>query len=334
MSVEQNHNPNRFESKWQPSCSLSALKARAELYALIRDFFAQRGVLEVETPLLSRSSASDPHLESIMASVRYQMSSEFSQCYLHTSPEFPMKRLLASGSGPIYQVCKTFRNGETGRRHNPEFSMLEWYRPGFRLSELMSEVKALITLVLGSDKYQSLTYRNAFLQYLGIDPFEVTIEDLEVSARKLAAYEGPSLERDDYLNMLLSVGIEPHLGKEQPVFLSEYPASQASLAQTCISESGHHVAQRFELYFQGIELANGYFELTDADEQLKRFEQDNLARRNLQLPVIPPDENLVSALKHGLPSSSGVALGLDRLLMIKLGASSISEVLAFPIDRA
>jgi len=325
---------NELVSNWQSGCSRSAIKARAELYALIRAFFLQRDVLEVETPLLSRSSASDPHLESVTAPVRYQVGGEAHLCYLHTSPEFPMKRLLASGSGAIYQICKTFRNGETGPRHNPEFSMLEWYRPGFQLSDLMQEVEALMALVLGLGEIQVLSYRNAFLKYLNLDPFNISLEVLAACARNTAAYQGPALDRDGYLNLLLSVGVEPHLGREQAVFLTEYPASQASLAKIVTSDSGHAVAQRFELYLHGIELANGYLELTDAEEQRKRFEQDNFVRQTLQLPEIPPDEYLLSALQHGLPECSGVALGLDRLLMIKLGVSSISEVLAFPIDRA
>lgn len=320
--------------EWRPSCTLSAIQARAALYALIRDFFAQRDVLEVETPLLSRSSASDPYLDSITASVRYKIGGDPRSCYLHTSPEFPMKRLLASGAGAIYQICKTFRNGESGKRHNPEFSMLEWYRPGFCLADLMQEIKDLLALVLGTTDIQELGYRDAFVNYLEIDPFEIPIDALEACARQHAAYEGPSLRRDDYLNLLLSVVIEPCLGQSQPIFLTGYPASQASLAQTGVSDDGHAIAQRFELYFKGIELANGYYELTDAKEQRKRFQQDNAVRRDLKLPLIPPDDYLLSALMHGLPASSGVAFGLDRLLMIKLGVSSIAEVLAFPIDRA
>jgi len=333
---------------WQPSCSIEKLKARAELYAQVRAFFYRRKVLEVETPLLSISTATDPHLESICAQVKIQMDQTAQNYFLHTSPEFPMKRLLASGSGPIYQICKTFRNGETGARHNPEFTMLEWYRPGFSLDDLMSEVESLIYETLApkftlSHRIEKLTYRESFQRYLSIDPFEIADADLAHHARKLTGYAGPDMARDDYLNLLLSICIEPQLGKAadkgnknqlNPVFLYEYPPSQASLAQVSISKEGIFVAQRFELYIDGLELANGYFELTDPKEQVHRFENDNIERLNLGLPKIPMDNNLITALEAGLPACAGVALGLDRLLMVKEQAQSISEVLAFPIDRA
>ncbi len=319
---------------WRASCSLSNLKARAELYALIRAFFVARKVLEVETPILSTSTATDPQLESISASVRKNMGSEAEPYFLHTSPEFPMKRLLASGSGAIYQICKTFRNGESGRKHNPEFSMLEWYRPGFSLSELMQELELLMSDALGTNSAENLSYRDAFLRYVDIDPFEITDELLAIKARELAEYAGPKLSRDDNLNLILSICIEPFLGAENPCFLCEYPPSQASLAQICLSSAGHLVAQRFELYINGMELANGYYELTDAQEQSKRFDQDNQERCLAGLPAIPPDENLVAAMAHGLPACSGVAVGLDRVLMLKVGVQSIDEVLTFPISRA
>jgi len=339
--------PDLILEMWQPSCSIEKLKARAEFYAQIRAFFYKRNVLEVETPLLSISTATDPHLESICALVKTQMDQVEQNYFLHTSPEFPMKRLLASGSGSIYQICKTFRNGETGSRHNPEFTMLEWYRPGFSLDDLMSEVESLIYETLApkftlSRGIEKLTYRESFLRYLSIDPFEIADADLEIKARELTAYAGPDMVRDDYLNLLLSICIEPQLGKItsdkknhlSPVFLYEYPPSQASLAQVSISKEGISVAQRFELYIDGLELANGYFELTDPKEQVNRFEQDNAERRHLNLPEIPFDINLISALKKGLPACAGVALGLDRLLMVRERAQSISEVLAFPIERA
>ena len=321
-------------TKWRASCSQSNLKARAELYALIRAFFVARKVLEVETPILSTSTATDPQLESISASVRKNIASEAEPYYLHTSPEFPMKRLLASGSGAIYQICKTFRNGESGRKHNPEFSMLEWYRPGFSLSDLMQELELLMNDVLGAASAERLTYRDAFLRYVGIDPFEIAGDLLAIKARDLAEYAGPEMSRDDNLNLILSMCIEPYLGVEQPCFLCEYPPSQASLAQICLSSAEHQVAQRFELYINGMELANGYYELTDVQEQSKRFKQDNQERCLVDLPAIPPDENLIAAMAHGLPACSGVAVGLDRVLMLKVGAQSIDEVLTFPIDRA
>jgi len=320
-------------STWRPSCSQSNLKARAALFALIRAFFVARDVLEVETPLLSVSTATDPQLESIQAQVKIHIGLEAKPYYLQTSPEFPMKRLLASGSGAIYQICKTFRNGETGRKHNPEFTMLEWYRPGFSLTDLMQELEQLTTELLGAAEAERLSYRDAFLRYVDIDPFDITDGELEVRAQKLAAYSGPKMSRDDYLNLILSICIEPNLGQSRPCFLYEYPPSQASLAQVNLSSLGVPVAQRFELYIQGMELANGYFELTDADEQAKRFAKDNRERGQIDLPKIPPDKYLITAMKHGLPACSGVAVGLDRMLMLKVGAQSIDEVLTFPIGR-
>jgi lysyl-tRNA synthetase class 2 len=324
---------------WQPSCSVEMLKTRAEFYALIRAFFYERNILEVETPVISYATATDPHLESVVVSLKQQPDQTAQQYFLQTSPEFPMKRLLAAGSGPIYQICKTFRNGETGSRHNPEFSMLEWYRPGFSLFELRDEVSALLKRVLGITTVKTLTYRDAFLLYVQIDPFKISDQKLEEKARMLAGYCGPKVERDDYLNLLMSVCIEPQLGKQtngelSALFLCDYPSSQASLAKVRLSSEGELVAERFELYVDGLELANAYFELTDADEQLRRFQQDNSQRLALGLPKIPFDENLINALESGLPDSAGIALGLDRLLMLKEGANSISQVLAFPIDSA
>lgn len=340
----KNLDPGRL-SHWQPSASIKAIKARAEVYASARAFFCERDVLEVETPLLSQSTASDPYLESVPVSLKvFQDQSDLSY-YLHTSPEFPMKRLLAFGSGPIYQICKTFRNAETGRRHNPEFTMLEWYRPGFGLHDLMNEISDLVSLVLNDWQcsFEKLSYRDAFLRYLGIDPFLASDEQLKKLAQEKAGFSVSSnnelIDRDDYLNVLLSVCIEPELGQQSgkemsPVFLHGYPSSQASLAKVKKDEFGQLVAERFELYINGLELANGYFELTDAKEQENRFKQDNQQRLALNLPEVPIDKNLLDALEAGMPLCSGVALGLDRLLMVKLQATSIEEVISFPITRA
>ncbi|MFT6029710.1 MAG: lysyl-tRNA synthetase class 2 [Oleiphilaceae bacterium] len=330
---------------WRPSCSLEAIKARAEVYASIRAFFYSRVVLEVETPLLSKSTATDPFLDSIQVNLSISTGLPVQAYFLHTSPEFPMKRLLASGSGPIYQLCKTFRNAETGHRHNPEFTMLEWYRPGFDMNQLMVEVSELVSKVLNNAEVvvEKLSYREAFLNFLNIDPFLATDTELIKLAQDKAGYfssgkDGCSI-RDDYLNLLLGVCIEPFLGKNEqgdmePVFLYGYPASQASLAKLKQDEFGQEIAERFELYINGLEIANGYFELTDAEEQVKRFNKDNENRKSLGLSIIPVDENLLAALDEGMPSCSGVALGVDRLLMIKLNTSSIEEVISFPIARA
>jgi lysyl-tRNA synthetase class 2 len=336
----------KYVPAWKPSCSLEAIKTRAEVYTLVRDFFSERNVLEVDTPVLSRSTATDPFLESIPAMVCVSQGLSSHQYYLHTSPEFPMKRLLAAGSGAIYQICKTFRNSETGHRHNPEFTMLEWYRPGFELSQLMAEVNDLLAVVLDCPAQISskLSYREAFQQFLDIDPYLASDAQLICLAEEKAGYvvqnqNNTSVSRDDYLNVLLSICIEPNLGLDvngeiMPVFLYAYPPSQAALAKLTVDEYGQEVAERFEVYIRGLEIANGYFELTDAKEQRYRFEKDNEQRSALSLPSIPMDENLLNALQKGLPECSGVALGMDRLLMVKLNASRIEDVISFPIMRA
>jgi len=315
------------------------LKSRAELYAQVRAFFCARRVIEVETPLLSVSTATDPQLESVGASLKTGFGLEGKPYFLNTSPEFPMKRLLAAESGAIYQICKTFRNGESSRRHNPEFSMLEWYRPGFSLHQLMVEMTELISAVLEPVEITQMSYQSAFKHYLDIDPFDIDNASLAALASSLTDYHGPEMARDDYLNLLLCVCVEPHLGadngaKLSPVFLYDYPPSQASLANVYQNDDGIVVAQRFELYIRGLELANGYFELTDQAEHGRRFDADNGMREDQGLPSIPIDQNFLAALGSGLPECSGVALGLDRLLMVKENTNAIADVLAFPIDRA
>lgn len=339
------HSGHHSSRQWAPTCRLETLRVRAEAYARIRTFFQERNVLEVETPVLGSSTATDPFLASVPASLSLSPGQPGRQFFLHTSPEFPMKRLLAAGTGAIYQICKTFRDGESGRRHNPEFTMLEWYRPDFNLCQLMAEVAELVMRVLGNEsvRVHHLSYREAFGRYLGIDPFCITDTELEQLTQQKTGFitsdkEAAPLSRDDCLNLLLTSCIEPELGREESgdaalCFLYAYPASQASLARLTRDDSGQLVAERFELYIQGLEIANGYFELTDAQEQGRRFEEDNRQRRQLGLPQIPLDKHLLSALSAGLPVCSGVALGLDRLLMIKLKVHAIEEVISFPVDR-
>ncbi|UZE96981.1 EF-P lysine aminoacylase EpmA [Alkalimarinus alittae] len=318
---------------WRPSCQLAALRLRADILAATRCFFAERSVLEVETPLLSYSTATDLHLASVSAQVDLPHQQGSKQMFLQTSPEFAMKRLLAAGSGAIYQTTKSFRNGESGIRHNPEFTMLEWYRPGFSLSELMSEVADYLSVVAKLDKPDVITYQQAFLQYLNIDPHRADEQTLFQLAKQKTGISGDGLSRDDCLDLLLTHCIESKLGCEKPVFMIEYPASQASLAN--IKEiDGIKLAQRFELYANGLELANGYDELIDADEQLHRFKADNKARKLDGLPEIPIDHHLIEALKSGLIKCSGVALGMDRLQMVIQKTSSIDDVIAFPVGRA
>lgn len=316
---------------WQPSAAQAALESRAQQLAYVRGFFAQRGVLEVETPVLGQCGVTDPNLDGVQAEVT---AGARAGGWLQTSPEYHMKRLLAAGSGAIYQVARVFRNGELGRRHNPEFSMLEWYRTGFDDRDLMAEVADLVCGWLGCERPDTVTYRDALVEWAGIDPFRVSDREL---LRRCEQWLGPEqladLGRDGCLDLLMSFAVEPNLGWQRPVFITGYPASQASLARVSTA-GGVTTAHRFELYIQGLELCNGYWELTDAREQRERFEADNRRRVALGKPEMPVDEAFLAALDQGLPECSGVALGLDRLLMLKTGAQDIGEVLAFPFDRA
>lgn len=323
--------------EWKPSAPLEALALRARLLGHIRDFFAQRQVLEVETPLLSAAAATDPQLESFVTRYIGPGASQGQPLYLHTSPEFAMKRLLAAGSGPIYQIGKVFRNGEFGRRHNPEFTLLEWYRPGFDTHRLMDEVEALVRHALRPWRElgasERLSYREAFLRHADIDPHVADRAQLAscAAAHGIAAPAG-DLGIDAWRDLLLTHLIEPHLGRRGPTFLHDYPASQAALAR--IRPGEPPLAERFELYIDGVELANGYHELGDADTQRARFEADLTVRRAAGKSVVPLDERLLGALRHGLPDCAGVALGVDRLLMLAAKAESLDQVLAFPLSRA
>lgn len=323
------------EADWRPTAPLANLRARARLLADIRGFFQQAGVLEVETPACSFHAGTDPSL----ASFHLDYTGPGAQgraLYLHTSPEFPMKRLLAAGSGPIYQICKVFRNGERGRLHNPEFSLLEWYRPGFDHHHLMDEVAELVNAVLPEPRpVERFTYGALFRLHLAIDPHLASVDELKACAQSQGISGVADLDlpgRDAWLDLLLIHCIEPELGRGSLCFVYDYPASQASLARVRPGEPP--VAERFELYMEGVELANGFHELADAAEQRWRFEQD-LARRRVEgLPEVPMDEGLLAALEAGLPDCSGVALGIDRLLMLIAGAKRLDEVLAFPLERA
>ncbi|EJB1295665.1 elongation factor P--(R)-beta-lysine ligase, partial [Salmonella enterica] len=249
-------------------------------------------------------------------------------------PEYHMKRLLAAGCGPVFQLCRSFRNEEMGRHHNPEFTMLEWYRPHYDMYRLMNEVDDLLQQVLDCQPAESLSYQQAFQRHLEIDPLSADKTQLREAAAKLDLSNIADTEedRDTLLQLLFTMGVEPHIGKEKPTFIYHFPASQASLAQ--ISTEDHRVAERFEVYYKGIELANGFHELTDAREQQQRFEQDNRKRAARGLPQQPIDQNLLDALAAGLPDCSGVALGVDRLVMLALGAESLADVIAFTVDRA
>jgi len=245
-----------------------------------------------------------------------------------------MKRLLAAGSGAIYQICKSFRQGESGNRHNPEFTMLEWYRPGFDHFQLMAEIAELLISLLGERPVRQLSYRSAFAQVLAIDPHLADVSALSALAEQHTGYQADDESRDTLLDLLMSQVIEPQLGRGELTFIYDYPASQCALAKVKIDAQDAAVAERFELYVDGIELANGYHELTDAQEQQRRFDADLAERKRRGLPELPTDQKLVAALQSGMPDCAGVAMGLDRLLMLMAGTDSIRDVIAFPVDRA
>jgi lysyl-tRNA synthetase class 2 len=350
------------DSNWRPTATRSVLEQRAQALARVREFFAKRSVLEVDTPVVVNAPVTDVHIHS--AEVRFPDSP--SRFYLHTSPEFAMKRLLASGSGDIFQVCHVARGLERGRHHNAEFTLIEWYRLGFSLDQLMDEVAALARTVLGPVaqpmRSEHMSYVDAFRTSLGIDPLTASLDSLRSCAAaaglvsgtaqsaaalpagpnaapgqraqstQLAAEARDSAERDELLEFLMGVKIGPTLGQNALTFVHRYPASQAALAR--LDPQDPRVALRFELYCKGIELANGFHELASAREQRARFEHDLAERRRRGLPAGKMDELLLRALEAGLPECAGVAVGFDRLLMVATGASHIDEVLPFPVERA
>ncbi len=311
---------------WHPSASLDQLRLRARLYQRIRQFFAEREVLEIEAPVMGAAAVTDPFIDSVTAQCAGRI------YYLQTSPEFAMKRLLAAGSGPIYSLGKVFRNGERGRRHNPEFTLLEWYRTGWDDRKLMREVEALIETVMPGIEVSYLSYRNWFVWHLGIDPHTASAAELAALARARINIEAEEDDRDFWLDLLVTHELEANLG-DGLTFVYDYPASQAALARLAQDEQGQTVARRFEAFIGGVELANGYWELTDAEELRHRFSADQAKRRALDLPVYPSDDKLMAAMAAGLPDSAGVALGVDRLLMCLAGATHIAEVLAFDVDH-
>lgn len=312
---------------WQPSASMDVLRARAHLNRRIRDFFAERDVLEVETPLLCRSTATDPHLRSFAVPAGRET------LYLQTSPEFCMKRLLAAGSGPIYQLCKAFRYEESGRLHNPEFTMLEWYRPGWTLEQLVDEVETLVlhaAAAFGVDMapFPRFTYQQVFEKTLGIDPHTAGESTLLACANRHINGDFADLDRNGLLDLLMSHCVEPAL-PQTGAFVLEFPASQAALAQKKQTQSGVWVARRAELYLAGMEIANGYQELVDTAEQRARFDADLAYRQRHGLQALPMPDALLQALEAGLPESAGVALGVDRLLMVLQNVERLAASLGF-----
>tara|TARA_R110000772_G_scaffold184612_2_gene295642 strand:+ start:18006 stop:18959 length:954 start_codon:yes stop_codon:yes gene_type:complete len=315
-------------SEWRPSADIMALGRRAQLLSEIRQFFAARGVLEVDTPLLASAPVTDPNIEAITA----QSPSGEGQMYLQTSPEFAMKRLLAAGSGPIYQICKAFRRGERGRRHNPEFTMLEWYRPGMSLDALIDEVVAVITLASGSADVALLTYQKVFELHCHLNPHTASLAELKVCARRHLDLGFDSDDRDLWLQLLMSSVVEPALDPAQISIVYDFPETQAALAKIAVNGDGHPVARRFEAFFAGMELANGYDELRDANELVRRIGDDH-RRRGLSGQDLPPIDRYLLKAMPCLPECTGVAIGFDRLVMIACKAERIDQVIAFPLER-
>ncbi len=300
----------------------------------IRHFFETKEVLEVDTPTLSHATVTDIHLQTFNTNFVGPGYANGKTVYLMTSPEFHMKRLLAAGSGSIYQICKSFRNEECGRYHNPEFTMLEWYRVNFNHHDLMDEMDEFLQLTLGVAKTERKTYQQAFVECLSVCPLEASIEDLKLVAAQLGLSDIAKYEtnRDTLLQLLFSVGVENKIGQEFPVFIYNFPATQAALAK--INPDDSRVAERFEVYYKGVELANGFHELDNAQEQRERFENDNTMRLKMGLDMQPIDEHLLDALSVGFPECSGVALGIDRLIMLALNSEHIRDVIAFDFPRA
>lgn len=303
------------------------------MLSIIRDFFAKRQVMEVTTPTLGATGVTDLHIENLSLTHRGQ------DYFLQTSPEYAMKRLLAAGAGPVYQICPAFRGGEVGARHNLEFTMLEWYRPGFSLQDLMNEVEALVDNLarhfdMPLPTFQRERYKGLFTARYGCNPHELDLDELarlvENDRQLEAAHLADKSDPNDYLDLLFSAGIEH--GLQEPMFIRDYPASQAALATVSEDQEGCSVADRFELFIQGVELANGYFEMTDPELLASRFEENNRKRSSRGLPQIPLDTKLLAALPS-MPETAGVALGLDRLLMVLTGADSLDHVMAFTDAR-
>ena len=323
---------------WRPTASSGALRARAALLARTREFFAGRGVLEVDTPLVVNAPVSDVHIASARVELAAGPAAAPPRLYLHTSPEYAMKRLLAAGSGDIYQICHVVRGDERGRLHNPEFTLVEWYRLGVGLTRLMDEVEALARVLLApvaaAHRSERLSYGEAFQREIGLDPLTAPDGELGAAAARFGLEPGTrgARDRDGLLEFLMACAVGPRLGRGALTFVHGYPASQAALAR--LDPGDPRTALRFELYCDGVELANGFEELQSEREQRARFERDNAERAHAGLPVAAPDERLLAALASGLPGCAGVALGFDRTLMLALGATHIDEVLAFPTARA
>lgn len=315
---------------WRPTATFATLELRARLLQQLRAYFSSRGILEVETPLLSSTATTEVHLQSFVVTDPDRPQPSY---YLHTSPELAMKRLLAAGSGSIYQICKVFRAGERGVRHLPEFTMLEWYRVNTDYDAFIAEnVRLIETLLAEQLKLQpvvQLSYRRAFVEYAGVDPFIAETSELHRAFVARVPADVSTLDEHDrqtWLDLLLTHVVEPHLPRERLVVIRDYPADQASLA--ALSKTNPVVAERFEIYCNGLELANGFHELTDLKEQQKRIENELHYRQQHQLPSVPVDEKFLAAIAHGLPDCCGIAIGFDRVVMLATQAKNIADVVA------
>lgn len=333
---QTSHSSHR--SSYAPTMSLAVAQQRAQFMSNIRQFFLKQQVLEVQTPLLSQAGNTDTFLQSVAAQVTYQ--DKPSTYYLHTSPEFAMKRLLASWQVPIYQICPVFRDNEIGTRHNIEFTMLEWYQPNYSLADMAAEVGELLEVLYGHPVVMNhYRYVDAFMDFVGIHPLTASLAALQAVAedKGLMGFDFNSEDRNDseadrrqsWLDLLFSHAVEPHLGHDLPTLIIEYPPATAALAKTALDKEGNEVAKRFELYINGIEIANAYDELADGQALRARFEKDNQLRARHDLPVMPIDEHLIKASDDLMPCS-GIAVGIDRLFMVIVGAGSLEEVIPFP----
>lgn len=326
---------SNFLLRMQAESLYAALRLRARLYARVREFFAERAVLEVETPVLSAAGNTDPNIESFNTRFSGHVDAGAALRWLRTSSEFAQKRLLAAGVGDHYELGRVFRNGEAGRRHNPEFTMLEWYRVGWNHRRLADEtielVNAALALVDRRAGVEKTTYRELFFSTLGIDPLTAAETDLQGALGEVKV-DGEGLSRDDWLDLLLTHRIQPRFPADRITVIDDYPATQCALAK--IRAGDPPVAERFELYLGTQELANGYHELTDAVEQRARFERDNQRRRERGLGEVPIDANLLASITRGMPDCAGVALGVERLLMAMAGTDDIRDVLAFSFADA
>lgn len=308
---------------WQPTATRETLKSRAELLSSVRQFFLAAGVMEVDVPVLSETGVTDLNIDCIQAEVFGKTQ------YLQSSPEYYMKRLLASDLGSIYYLGKAFRNSEFGRRHQPEFTVLEWYRPGWDEYQLINEVTELLQhLGLGAGSPKIIRYEELFEQIVGLNPHQTSLLDIQVFASDLAGNDFSGESRSTCLDLIFSIAVEPKLA-EGLVFVHDYPACQSALAQLGQDIDGNTIARRFEAYLNGMELANGYYELVDAVELKSRFDADRALRKAAGKPSMTEDQALLAAMKSGLPPCAGVALGVDRLLMQLLNIDDISRVLAF-----